>query len=110
MVEEYNEIEEMTVSQNDVSEEVNNDDEILEEIRGLRSDVQNITDVVVSLGVSNNNVTDNQIVSLNTVSQNIIDTPIKDYTLTEQIIVLELAIGLFIGLIFIIKRSVFKWR
>ena len=110
MLEEYNEIQEESVSQNVVSVDTNENNEILEEIRGLRSDVQNLSDVIVSIGVSNNDVPDNQIVSMNTVSQNIIDTPIKDYTLTEQIIVLELAIGLFIGIIYIIKRSVFKWR
>ena len=110
MIEYEEEIQEVSENEVPVEENENNNDEILEELRGLRSDVQNLSDVVVSLGVSNNVTADNQIVSMNTVSQNVIDTPLKDYSLTEQIIVLELAIGLFIGLIYIIKRSVFKWR
>ena len=110
MIEYEEEIQEVSQNEVPVEENENNNDEILEELRGLRSDVQDLSDVIISLGVSDNDVVDNQIVSVNSVSQNIIDTPIKDYTLTEQIIVLELAIGLFIGLIYIIKRSVFKWH
>ena len=110
MIEYEEDIQEVSGNEVPIEENENNNDEILEEIRGLRSDVQDLSDVIISIGVSDNNVADDQIVSVNSVSQNIIDTPIKDYTLTEQIIVLELAIGLFIGLIYIIKRSVFKWR
>ena len=61
MIEEYNE--ENIVSQNEISiEEENNEQyiELIEEIRGLREDVQNIANITFSVSVSDNNVTDNQ--------------------------------------------------
>ena len=52
MIEYEEEIQEVSENEVPVEENENNNDEILEELRGLRSDVQNLSDVVVSLGVS----------------------------------------------------------
>lgn len=99
----------VSVSENAVSEN-NLNEQILEEIRGLREDVQNFERVPVPISVSVDVLSGNAISDLETISRNIIDTPINDYTLSESIGLMILG-ALFVGaLVWIIRRSVFKWK
>lgn len=100
----------VSVSENAVSEN-NINEQILQEIRGLREDVQNFERVPVPVSVSVDVLSGNAVSGLEeTVSRNIIDTPINDYTLSESIGLMILG-ALFVGaLVWIIRRSVFKWK
>lgn len=100
----------VSVSENAVSEN-NINEQILHEIRGLREDVQNFERVPVPVSVSVDVLSGNAVSGLEeTVSRNIIDTPINDYTLSESIGLMILG-ALFVGaLVWIIRRSVFKWK
>lgn len=100
----------VSISENAVSEN-NIDEQILQEIRGLREDVQNFEHVAIPVSVSVDVLSGNAISDLEeSVSRNIIDTPINDYTLSESIGLMILG-ALFVGtLVWIIRRSVFKWK
>ena len=82
-------------------------EEIIIRIEGVEDGIQDINDNLVSIGNGSGNNNNNEVGSL---SQNVISTPLRYYTLTDQIIVIELCIGLFIGLIYVLKRTVFKWK
>lgn len=61
---------------------------------------------------SDNDINDNR--SVETVSMNdiqyLIDTPLNEYRLTDSLITIIIFMGLFVGLIYCIKRTVFKWN
>ena len=82
-------------------------EEIITRIEGVEDGIQDINDNLISIGNGSGNNNNSQVGS---VSQNVISTPLRDYNLTDQIIVIELCIGLFIGLIYVLKRTVFKWK
>ena len=86
--------------------------DLLIEIRGLRSDVQNITNGSIPVSVSNYNDFNNKvecIVSDNSVSQNLLTTPLNDYSLPEMLQVLTLALMFGAGIIYIVRRCIYKW-
>ena len=98
-----NQIPQQSVSDNNIQED------ILIELRGLRSDVQSLREISVSSSVSSD-ILDSNIVSDNTLSRNIINTSINDYTISESIGLMILG-ALFIGsLVYVIRRCVIKWR
>ena len=74
--------------------------EILITERGISQNVQSIADRPVCICVSDNNVSDNQIISVNS----IMDKPINDYTVSESLL-LFMALSLFIGGIVVIIRK-----
>ena len=69
-----------------------------------------LKDVIVSIGDDINNNNSSETISINSVSRNILYTPLEEYTLTEQIFVVELVIGLVIGLVILIKKVVPRWK
>lgn len=52
----------------------------------------------------------NEIISENTVSESIINKPLNEYTVQEQLTAYGLFICLCIGFYLIIRRAVFKWQ
>ena len=54
-----------------------------------------------------NNVSDNSIIS---VSENIIDKPLNDYTVSESLLAFVVVAVFVAGLAYVIKRSVFRWN
>lgn len=54
-----------------------------------------------------NNVSDNSIIS---VSENIINKPLNDYTVTESLLAFVVVAVFVAGLAYVIKRSVFRWN
>lgn len=106
-IEYFEDIETIEVSENDITEE------LLNEIRGLREDVQSITDGSIFVCISGNDVTDNEIVhdvSANTVSvNNILNTPINEYGLTDSMLAVFMVTGCIIGLILLMRKVIYKW-
>ena len=74
--------------------------EILITERSIAQNVQSIADRPVYICVSDNNVSDNQIISVNS----IMDKPINDYTVSESLLMF-MALSLFIGGIVVIIRK-----
>ena len=74
--------------------------EILITERGIEENVQSIANRPVYICVSNNNVSDNQIVSVD----NIMSKPINEYSVSESLMMF-LALSLFIGGIVVIIRK-----
>ena len=63
--------------------------------------------------VSNNQIvedTDFQEQEIETLSYNIIDKPINQYTVTESLILFSIVLGLFVLFILLVRRTVFKWK
>ena len=56
-----------------------------------------------------NNRNSSETVSVNDV-QYLIDTPLNEYRLTDSLITIIIFMGLFVGMIYCIKRTVFKWN
>lgn len=54
-----------------------------------------------------NNVSDNSIIS---VSENIINKPLNDYTVSESLLAFVVVAVFVAGLAYVIKRSVFRWN
>lgn len=96
------------------SEEINETvlllNDIKDELGVIRDDLRNNQKVGMDdsrSGVSVEYVSDNSIIS---VSNNIIDTPLNEYSISESILTL-IFVGLFVaGMALVIKRSLFKWK
>lgn len=89
-------------------------EEKLEEEEEEDKDVKEVQYVYIkSNSVSDNDVADDhnsvETVSMNTV-QYIIDTPLNEYKLTDSLLLIIILMGLFFGLVHLIRRSVFKWN
>lgn len=69
-----------------------------------------LKDIFVSIGDDIDDYHSIETISVNTVSRNILSTPIEEYTLTEQMIVVELVLGLLIGVVVLIKKVVPRWK
>lgn len=88
--------------------------DLKKEIEELKNELnkKSFTDVSVSAGndidLYNRNESLNTI-SSNIVSQNIIDTPLNEYSLSDSLTVLLIVMFFTFGMITIIKRSIFKW-
>lgn len=96
--------ENITVSSNDVI------NDILEEIKELRKDVQNIADNSFPVSVSRIDDNDYQNESVeDTVSRNIINTRLQDYTLHEQLQLLVLIGMMCAGIVYLIHKAIYKW-
>lgn len=111
----YQTIEDDTIpEQEDQKEEFDETVLILNDIKYelgvIRDDLRNNQKVGVDdsrSGVSAEYVSDNSIIS---VSSNIIDTPLNEYSISESILTL-IFVGLFVaGMALVIKRSLFKWK
>ena len=116
--------EDSTVSENVVSDNnIKSEDqekltgwehEFIDSLNGIVERIENVdgnikaeyrTDSI--LGNDNNNVFDNQIVS---VSENIVNKPINEYSVEESYLFL-IFISLFIaGLVYIIRKGIPKWK
>lgn len=96
--------ENITVSSNDVI------NDILEELKELRKDVKNIADNSFPVSVSRVDDNDYQNESVDdTVSRNIINTRLQDYTLHEQLQLLVLIGMMFAGIVYLIHKAIYKW-
>ena len=93
-----------TLSSNDYSEYL---ETIISRLEGVEDGVQHINDNLVSIGNGSGGSNNNQTGS---VSQNILTTPINQYNLTDSLIVIELSIGLVVGIILLIRRLIYKWN
>ena len=68
--------------------------------------------------IKSNSVSDNDVVNDNhsaeTVSINaaqyLMETPLNEYKLTDSLLLIIILMGIFFGLVHIIRRSVFKWN
>lgn len=84
--------------------------DIKNELGDIKDDLRNNQKVGMDdsrSGISSEYVSDNSIIS---VSSNIIDTPLNEYTISESILTL-IFVGLFVaGMALVIKRSLFKWK
>lgn len=96
--------ENITVSSNDVI------NDILEELKELRKDVKNIADNSFPVSVSRIDDNDYQNESVeDTVSRNIINTRLQDYTLHEQLQLLVLIGMMCAGIVYLIHKAIYKW-
>lgn len=94
----------ITVSWNSVSENLIS---IENEIRRLRTDVQSLANTTFSVSISNNNVSDNQVITL---SEDIIHKPLKEYSTSESMSLIGLMLA-FTGLIvYVVHKSIYRWR
>lgn len=80
---------------------------LIDEVKGLREDVKNKQYNIVFSGVSYNNVSDNNVV---TVSDNIIYKPIKDYNTSESMALIGLVLAFSALIIYLIHKTIFKIR
>lgn len=80
---------------------------LIDEVKGLREDVKNKQYNIVFGGVSVDNVSDNQTVS---VSDNIIYKPIKDYNTSESMALIGLVLAFSALIIYLIHKTIFKIR
>lgn len=106
-IEYYEEIEESILSEN---ETINK--ELLNEIRGLREDVQGLSNITVSVSVSDNNVSDYEIsddVATTISANNILNTPLNNYGLTDSMLAVFIVTGCIIGLILLMRKVIYKW-
>ena len=92
-----------TVSSNNYTEYL---ESIISRLEGVEDGIQDINDNLVSIGNGSGDSNNNQTGS---VSQNILTTPINQYNLTDSLIVIELSIGLIVGIILLIRRLIYKW-
>lgn len=84
--------------------------EINEKIGVLENDDRDSEPVQVVISPDNfrcNNVSSNEIISL---SENIINKPLNNYTVTESLLALVVVAVFVAGLAYVIKRSVFRWN
>lgn len=79
---------------------------LINEVRGLREDVQNKQYSVVYTGVPDQLVSDNEVCGV--VSDNIIDKQLKDYNTSESIALIGLLLGFSALIIYLIHKTVFK--
>lgn len=85
---------------------LNEINEKIGELENVNRDPEPVQVVVSSDRLFSSYVSDNNIFS---VSENIIDKPLNDYTVTESLLAF-VVVGLFVaGLAYVIKRSVFRW-
>lgn len=77
--------------------------EILKTNRGIAENVENINRYL-----SNNSVPYN-VLSDNTVSNNLINKPLSEYDLKESLLLFIILLGVSAGLVYIIHKSIFKW-
>lgn len=99
----------LTVSDNsiDYTEYLNT---IIERLEGIEENVQSISDNIVSISDDIGNGNYNQTVSVNTVSDNIMNKPLNKYNTQESIslfILLALIVG---GLIYLIRKGLPSWH
>lgn len=80
---------------------------LIDEVKGLREDVKNKQYNIVFGGISADNVSDNQVVSI---SDNIIYKPIKDYNTSESMALIGLVLAFSALIIYLIHKTVFKIR
>lgn len=80
---------------------------LIDELKGLREDVKNKQYNIVFGGVSADNVSDNQAVS---VSDNIIYKPIKEYNTSESMALIGLVLAFSALIIYLIHKTIFKIR
>lgn len=86
---------------------LNEINEKIGDLENVNRDSEPVQVVVSSDSFFSSYVSDNNIVS---VSENIIDKPLNDYTVTESLLAF-VVVGLFVaGLAYVIKRSVFRWN
>lgn len=97
--------EEETVSDNDI-DYTEYLETIIERLEGIEENVESISNNIISAGNGSDNGNNNQI---GTVSQNILTTPINEYSLTDGLLVVGLTMGLIVGVILIIRRCIYKW-
>ena len=93
------------VSDNGVTKEEFNI--LIDEVRGLRKDVQNKQYSVVFSGVSADFVSDDQAISL---SDNIIDKPLRDYNTSESMALIGLVLAFSALIIYLIHKTIFRIR
>lgn len=80
---------------------------LIDEVKGLREDVKNKQYNIVFGGVSADNVSYNQTVS---VSDNIIYKRIKDYNTSESMGLIGLVLAFSASIIYLIHKTIFKIR
>ena len=106
-----------TVSESSIleSKEEDNNDAVLEDIKNDIEVIKNDIRVYQADGMVDSSDSDdsellvnNEIISVS--EDNIITKPLTDYTVSESLIAL-VVIGLFVaGMVYMIKRSLFKWN
>ena len=106
-------IEDNKIPENEDSEEdqiLNVLNEINEKIGVLENvdrDSEPVQVVISPDYLLSNNVSDNSIIS---VSENIINKPLNDYTVSESLLAFVVVAVFVAGLAYVIKRSVFRWN
>lgn len=107
-----------TIEDNTITEQVDSEEdqilsvlnEINEKIGVLENVDRDLEPVQVVISPDNllsNNVSDNGIISL---SENIINKPLNEYTVSESLLAFVVVAVFVAGLAYVIKRSVFRWN
>ena len=86
---------------------LNEINEKIGELENVDRDSEPVQVVISPDFLRSNNVFDNQIVS---VSENIINKPLNEYTVSESLLAFVVVAVFVAGLAYVIKRSVFRWN
>ena len=62
------------------------------------------------VSVSDDIIDNNNSEAVGIISQNIIDTPLNEYDITNSLLVFMIVMFMGVGIIWLIKRSIFKWN
>ena len=106
----------VTVSENDIVS-VDDIESIKEDIEEIKENdirtVQELQSWRVYLSDVSSDVSDNQTIDIDDVEivsiNNIMNTPISDYTVSESLNLMLFVSVLIGGLVYVIKRSIYKW-
>lgn len=109
-VEEYKDLSQVE----DLKEEDKEEIKEVEEEEEEEKDVKEVQYVYIkSNSVSGNDVVNDnhsaETVSINA-AQYLMDTPLNEYKLTDSLLLIIILMGLFFGLVHLIRRTVFKWN
>ena len=106
-----------TIEDNKVPEKEDSEEQILNVLNEINEkigvlenvdrDPEPVQVVVSSDNLRSNNVSDYSIIS---VSENIINKPLNDYTVSESLLAFVVVAVFVAGLAYVIKRSVFRWN
>ena len=106
-------IEDNTITEQEDTEEdsvlnvLNEINEKIGELENVDRDSEPVQVVISPDNLRSNNVSNNSIIS---VSENIINKPLNDYTVSESLLAFVVVAVFVAGLAYVIKRSVFRWN
>lgn len=94
----------------DLEEKEEDQEEKEEDTKDEDSEVQYVYIKSDPVSVSDDIIDNNNNKTVGIISQNIIDTPLNEYDITNSLLVFMIVMFMGVGIIWLIKRSIFKWN